>query len=77
MKVHLRADSADGVHTKFTVFMSGVNCGQLCMTEDEAVFFHQLIVTSPWKMNMFNDEIFTSGRWTKEVEEGGQECHSQ
>lgn len=64
MKVHLRADYANGVHTRFTVFMNGGNCGQLCMREDEAVFFHDVICHSTWKLP--EDNIVTSGKWIKE-----------
>ena len=66
MKVHFRADSADGTHTKFTVFMNGANCGQLCMREYEAIFFHDRIIHSTYAVP--NDIIWTSGRWTKEDE---------
>lgn len=69
MKVHLRADSADGTHTKFTVFMNGANCGKLCMREEEAVFFHQLVMCSTWPSKTFNDEVVASGRWGKEADE--------
>jgi len=61
MKLHLRADKATGTHTTFTVFMNGSNCGQLCMREDEAIFFHDIIMQSKYKIP--SDEIFTSGHW--------------
>ncbi len=64
MKVHLRADSADGTHTKFTVFMNGRNCGQLCMTEKEAIYFHEVVTRTSYKIE--DDEILTSGHWFKE-----------
>jgi len=64
MRVHLRADEATGEHTKFTVFMNGGNCGQLCMKEDEAIFFHHLVSLSGYRI--FIDEIISSGVWTKE-----------
>ena len=67
MKMHLRADEANGVHTKITVFMSGGNCGQLVMREKEALFFHDLIMRSTWILK--TDEIRASGYWFKE--EGG------
>jgi hypothetical protein len=66
MKVHLRADSADGTHTRFTVFMNGANCGQLCMTEKEAVFFHDALINSNWLLK--RDEVISSGRWMKNPE---------
>ena len=64
MKLHLRADSAIGAHTYFTIFMNGSNCGQLCMTEDEALFFHHRLLSSRHEEE--NDNIFSSGIWTKE-----------
>ena len=59
--IHLRADSANGRHTKFTVFMNGANCGQLCMTEDEAILFHDALMFSRY---LTKQEIVTSGFWT-------------
>jgi len=64
MKIHLRADKATGKHTTFTVFMNGGNCGQLCMTEKEAVFFHEVFTRTKYKLP--EDEIVTSGKWHKE-----------
>lgn len=66
MKVHLRADSADGTHTKLTVFMNGANCGQLCMKEAEASFFHDLCIRSTWASQQFGDEVYSSGIWMRE-----------
>jgi hypothetical protein len=63
MKIHLRADEASGQHTRFTVFMNGANCGQLCMREDEAVHFHEMVTRSEYKLP--EDEYFSSGRWIK------------
>jgi len=66
MKLCLIADEANGVHTKFTVFMNGANCGQLCMTEEEAVFFHQVVMFSGWINE--TDEVFSKGCWINETE---------
>jgi len=66
MKLHLRADEANGEHTKFTVFMNGANCGQLCMKEEEAIFFHDVVMCSTWSLK---DEIITSGRWFEREKE--------
>jgi len=63
MRVHLRADEANGTHTKFTVFMNEVNCGELCMLEKEAIFFHHIVGMSTYAKDK---EVITSGRWTKE-----------
>lgn len=64
MKVHLRADEANGTHTKVTVFMNGSHCGQLCMKEEESIFFHELIMRSKYPLP--TDEIISSGIWFKE-----------
>ena len=64
MKLHLRADEANGTHTKFTVFLNEANCGQLCMREKEAIYFHELILRSNYKIP--GDETFSSGKWIKE-----------
>lgn len=66
-KVHLKADSANGVHTRFTIFMNGANCGQLCMREDEAIFFHDLVAQSNWPLKG-KDVVITSGHWFKKTE---------
>ena len=40
MKIHMRLDESNAVHTRLTVFLSGANCGQLTMqTETEVVHF--------------------------------------
>lgn len=65
MKVHLRADEANGTHTRFTIFINGGNCGQLCMREEEAVYFHELVSRSNYKIE--TDEIYSSGKWTKQI----------
>ena len=67
MKIHLRADRANGAHTSFTVFMNGGNCGALTMREDEALFFHDLVMHSTYFLK--TDERLTSGIWIKDKEE--------
>ena len=66
MKLHLRADSANGIHTKFTVFVNGANCGQLTMSEEEALFFAVVIMTSSWWNTDLGDKRYATGKWTKE-----------
>jgi len=61
MRIHLKATEADGTHTRFTVFVDGVNCGELCMLEHEAILFHDIIRHSTWKLD--SDEFITSGEW--------------
>lgn len=65
-RIHLRADSADGIHTWITVFCNGANCGQLCMAEEEALFFHQVVLMSTYARE---GEVVSSGRWTKETQD--------
>jgi hypothetical protein len=71
MKVHLRADEANGTHTKFTVFMNGGNCGQLCMSEHEAVYFHEVFIRTIYRIP--EDQILSSGIWSKEKMGGNQD----
>jgi len=59
-KIHLRSDLVTGRHTTFTVFCNGANCGQLCMTEEEAQFFHQVVMMSTYSKP---GEIISSGIW--------------
>ncbi len=68
MKVHLRADEATKQHTKFTVFMNEKNCGQLCMSEEEAIFFHDTFMFSQYKTS--EDSFVSSGVWWVPKEEG-------
>jgi hypothetical protein len=64
MEVVLRGDEADGVHTKFTVFMNGIDCGQLTMTEEEAVFFHEVVIRTKYLTS--HDKVMSKGIWMKE-----------
>ena len=43
MKIHIRYDDSNKLHTRFTLFLNGANCGQLCTRTDEACNLHQLI----------------------------------
>jgi len=63
MKVNLRGDEANGTHTKFTVFMNEANCGQLCMTEEEAIFFHDALLRTTYKIP--EDNLYSTGVWFK------------
>jgi hypothetical protein len=65
MNVHLRADEANGTHTRFTVFVNGANCGQLCMREDEAIYFHHMAMMSVYSKP---GEVISSGKWTMDPE---------
>jgi hypothetical protein len=43
MMFHFRLDQKTPAHIRFTVFANGANCGQLCMTGDEAHAFLEMI----------------------------------
>jgi|GEM_PF-4772464 hypothetical protein len=43
MKVHLRFDSTDAQHTRMTLFTNGASCGQLTMSNAEAIWFHHIL----------------------------------
>ena len=43
MKIHLRVNSSNPRHTRFTVFMNGANCGTLVMTNEEFEKFRDLL----------------------------------
>lgn len=58
MKIHMRFDDSNSEHTRFTVFVNGKNCGQLCMGTEEAVTFHDILRCGPLKGT---DEFVSSG----------------
>ena len=62
--VHLRADTITETHLRFTIFINGANCGELCMRRDEAIFFHNLVMLSGYRLS--RDTIRTSGQWVLE-----------
>lgn len=66
MKITLRADEANGTHTRFTVFVNGANTGQLCMSEDEACSFYQIVSCGCVRGI---DEFLGKGHWMKQPEE--------
>jgi len=43
MNIHLRADHTNPEHTRFTVFIDGKNCGQLCLGTEDARSFYMLV----------------------------------
>lgn len=67
MRVHLRGDEADGIHTRFTVFMNGANCGQLCMEKREANFFRDVFMQTKYKIP--EDNMYSTGIWSKKEDE--------
>lgn len=60
MKIHLRADKTNAVHTHFTVFVNGQNCGQLCMGVDDAGAFHQIVSLG---CHSTIDDFKSTGAW--------------
>jgi len=43
MKIHLKVNSSNQRHTRFTIFTNSANCGTLMMTNEEFKKFHQII----------------------------------
>ena len=60
MKIHLRAISASDSHVRFTVFVNGANCGELCMRVSEAHAFHQVVANG---CRDPLDDFVSSGHW--------------
>ena len=60
MKLHMRANDTNAVHTRFTVFVNGANAGTLCMTVEEANTFHQIVAAGC--VPRF-DNFVSSGDW--------------
>ena len=65
MKITLRADEATGVHTRFTVFLNGANCGQLCARDEEAVALYMIIENGKHPQL---DQFIGKGHWSKPEE---------
>lgn len=60
MKIHLKANFANGIHTRFNVYVNGAYCGTLTMRDEEASSFHQIV--SHGCCNLV-DEFLSSGEW--------------
>lgn len=43
MKLHMRFDESNAKHTRFTVFIDGRNCGQLCCGTEDVVSLHMIL----------------------------------
>lgn len=43
VKLHLRFDDVNSVHTRATLFVNGANCGQLCLRNAEAIWLHHIL----------------------------------
>lgn len=71
MKIHLRADKTNSVHTHFTVFINGQNCGQLCMGVDDAALFHQILGhgLNSLGIHPVADTFKSTGLWDLQVPE--------
>lgn len=61
MKIHLRADSANGHHTAFSVFVDGANAGRLTMRQSEASIFRGAVRSG---LSEAFDSFSESGTWS-------------
>lgn len=66
--LHLKATEANGTHIRFSVFMNHAYCGELTMRENEAIFFHDLVLMSDARIKG-KDSVISSGHWVKEEKE--------
>lgn len=72
MKLHLRFDSYNLVHSRMTLFIDGQNSGNLCMSPAQAVWFAHILhegttILSPKGENALT--LVTSGTCPKTTEE--------
>ena len=72
MKIHLRADSTNKEHTRFTVFIDGKNCGEVCMGTLDARKFSNTVQNGLIVNKMTNflseDTFMTTGFWDGDKE---------
>jgi len=59
MKLHLHYHDSNARHTRATVFIDGVSCGEVCLLTKDVLPF-QLILSNG--VNASLDEFWTSGR---------------
>ena len=64
MKIHIRFDDSNELHTIFTVFLNGGNCGQLTTRTDEAAYLHQII--SNGCVDSVDEFVSTGEVWARE-----------
>ena len=43
VKLHLRFNNTNLKHARMTLFVNGANCGDLCMLNSEAIWFHHIL----------------------------------
>lgn len=43
MDIHFRVNDSNKEHTRFTTFIDGKNCGDLCMGTDDFVSYQQIM----------------------------------
>lgn len=60
MRVTLRAHETNEKHTRFTVFVNGQNCGDLCMGPEEARVFYMIVVNG---CHPELDQFVGQGHW--------------
>jgi hypothetical protein len=59
VKIHLRCDHSDSVHTHVTLFIDGANCGQLCLATEDLFHFQKILSEGACKSN--EDTFILSG----------------
>ncbi len=62
MKIHFRIDDSNETHSRFTVFVAGKHCGQLCMGTDEIVHFFMIFREGLSTGPPTNDEYRETGK---------------
>lgn len=72
MKIHLRADSTNKEHTRFTIFIDGKNCGDVCMGTREARAFSNMVENGMEVNRLTNflsgDVFLKTGFWNGDEE---------
>lgn len=74
MTIHLRIDNASERHTRFTVFVNGGNCGQLCMRNDEFDGFAHIVAIGT---NPDDEDVFVLSGQTWDELERIRDCQKQ
>lgn len=63
MKIQLEARSVNNTHTEVSVYMNDDFCGELCMLNEVAIHFYNMIILSQYKIP--SDKYTASGEWPK------------
>mgnify|MGYP001570761725 FL=1 len=43
MKIHFQINNSNEKHTRFTVFVDSISCGELCMLSDDFLAFYTVL----------------------------------